>query len=136
MSITHHAHAAKQFVAALLLFANVPLFGATGTIFYNGSTDASPKTLRSISADGSNNREIPLSIPFPALPQVSRDGRSLLVTSGGPLASVMLSQNVFRIDLATGAIAPITHYVDTTLSWNCPILRLVSNWTLRRPPIF
>ena len=33
---------------------------------------------------------------------------------GGPLASVMWSQNVLRIDLTTGVTTAITHYVDTT----------------------
>jgi hypothetical protein len=105
--------AVRSFIAFFLL-TGLPVFGATGTIFYNSSTGSPAKTVRAISADGANSREISLSVPSPALPTVSRDGRSLLVTSGGPLASVMLSQNVFRIDLATGVTTPITHYVDTT----------------------
>lgn len=102
----------------LFLLVALPVFGATGTIFYNSSAGSPAKTVRTISADGSNSREISLVVPSPALPTVSRDGRSLLVTSGGPLASVMLSQNVFRIDLTTGATSPITHYVDTLSDGN------------------
>jgi hypothetical protein len=97
----------------LTLFA-MDVFGAAGTIFYNSSSGSPAMSVRATGADGSNPREIPLTVPSPAFPTVSRDGRSLLVTSGGPLASVMLSQNVFHIDLATGVTVPISHYIDTT----------------------
>ncbi|MBX3734698.1 MAG: hypothetical protein KF791_19150, partial [Verrucomicrobiae bacterium] len=98
----------------MTLLVVVELLGATGTIFYNTTSSGPPaRSVRAMGADGSNVREIPLIVPSPALPTVSRDGRALLVTSGGPLASVMLSQNVFHVDLSTGATVPITHYVDT-----------------------
>lgn len=98
---------------AFVFLTALPAFGATGTIFYNSSTVLPAKVVRAVSANGGTNREISLSVPSPALPVVSRDGRALLVTSGGPLASVMLSQNIFRIDLATGTNTTITHYRDT-----------------------
>ena len=102
----------RNFLAFVFLTA-LPALGATGTIFYNSSTNLPAKVVRAVSANGGTNREIPLSVPSPALPVVSRDGRALLVTSGGPLASVMLSQNIFRFDLATGTATTITHYRDT-----------------------
>ncbi len=112
MFMNKYAWEAMRTFLALCFLPILDLSAATGTIFYNSGSPA--KSVRAIGADGSNNREIPLSVPSPALPTVSRDGRALLVTSGGPLASVMLSQNVFHIDLATGVTTPISHYVDTT----------------------
>src|SRR5687767_11746477 len=87
---------------ALVFLTALPVFGATGTIYYNSSTALPIKVVRAVSANGATNREIPLPVPSPDLPVVSRNGRALLVTSGGPLAAVMLSQNVFHFDLNTG----------------------------------
>ncbi len=88
--------------------------GATGTIFYNQTASGSGlKTVHAIAADGSDDRLVSIPLPSPAQPVVSRGGRLLLVTSGGELSTVMRSQNVFSIDLASGAVLPITHYVDT-----------------------
>jgi hypothetical protein len=66
-----------------------------------------------IRADGSNDHPVPIALPFAAHPTVSRDGRHLLVTTADPVLTPMLSQNVFSVDLATGAGTRITHYVDT-----------------------
>lgn len=98
---------------ALVLLTALPVSGTTGTIYYNSYGVPPAKTVRAISADGTNGREISLPVPSPALPVVSRDGRWLLVSSGGPLASVMLSQNVFRTDLVTGVTTQATRFMDT-----------------------
>ncbi len=97
---------------SLLAWAQVR--GATGTIFYNrvSSAGAIP-TVRVIRADGSSDHPVPIALPFAAHPTVSRDGRYLLVTTADPVLTQMLSQNVFSVDLATGAATQITHYVDT-----------------------
>ena len=88
--------------------------GATGTIYFNRTTAASPiPTVRAIRADGSNEGPVPIALPSAAHPTVSRDGRYLLVTAVDPVLTVMISQNVFSVDLATGAATQITHYVDT-----------------------
>ncbi|WP_367872925.1 hypothetical protein [Luteolibacter sp. Populi] len=98
---------------ALVLLTALPVSGTTGTIYYNSYGAPPAKTVRAISVDGTNGREISLPVPSPALPVVSRDGRWLLVSSGGPLASVMLSQNVFRTDLVTGVTTQATRFMDT-----------------------
>jgi hypothetical protein len=98
---------------ALVLLTALPVSGTTGTIFYNSYNAPPAQTVRAISVDGTNDRAIALPVPSPALPVVSRDGRWLLVSSGGPLASVMLSQNVFRTDLVTGVTTQVTRFVDT-----------------------
>jgi hypothetical protein len=97
----------------LVLLTVLPVSGTTGTIFYNSYSAPPALTVRAISVDGTNDRAIPLPVPSPALPVVSRDGRWLLVSSGGPLASVMLSQNVFRTDLVTGVTTQVTRFMDT-----------------------
>jgi len=91
------------------------LHGADGTIYYNRPSNPTQiPAVRAIRANGSNDRPIPIVLPFAAHPVVSRDGRQLLVTSADPiLYNQMISQNVFRIDLATGVKSPISHYVDT-----------------------
>jgi hypothetical protein len=98
---------------ALVLLTALPVSGTTGTIYYNSYGVPPAKTVRAISVDGTNGREISLPVPSPAIPVVSRDGRWLLVSSGGPLASVMLSQNVFRTDLVTGVTTQATRFMDT-----------------------
>jgi hypothetical protein len=102
-------------LAGWSLFAGARVHGADGTIYYNRTANASSApAVRAIRADGSNDRPIPIALPFAAHPTVSRDGRHLLVTSADPvLFGQMISQNVFRVDLATGATTPITHFVDT-----------------------
>ena len=103
-----------RILAGCSLLACVQIHGATGTIYYNHTANASPlPTVRAIGADGSNDRFVPISLASAAHPTVSRDGRFLLVTSVDPVLTVMLSQNVFSVDLASGAATQITHYVDT-----------------------
>ncbi|MCW1915652.1 hypothetical protein OJ996_18850 [Luteolibacter sp. GHJ8] len=98
---------------AFALLAALPASATTGTIYYNSYSTAPAMNVRAIGVDGSNARTISLPVPSPALPVVSRDGRWLLTSSGGPLAHVMLSQNVFRTDLTNGATTQVTRFMDT-----------------------
>ena len=106
--------AAMRLLVGFSLVAGVRVHGSSGTIYYNHTPNA-PRVpgVRAIGADGSNDRPIPIALASAAHPTVSRDGRSLLVTSVDPLLLVMISQNVFSVDLVTGVTTPITHYVDT-----------------------
>ena len=107
--------AVMRVLVGFSLLAWRPVQGATGTIYYNRTTAASQiPTVRAIRADGANDRPIPIALPFANYPTVARDGRHLLVTTADPVfLTVMLSHNVFSVDLATGAATKITHYVDT-----------------------
>ncbi len=102
-------------VVGFALLTAAQVHGADGTLYYNRTTNPNPiPTVRAIRADGTNDRPIPIALPFAASPTVSRDGQYLLVTSADPiLFNQMISQNVFRVNLATGATTPISHYVDT-----------------------
>jgi hypothetical protein len=89
-------------------------FGAGGTLFYNRTVnDLGERTVRAIGTDGANDRLVPIALPSPAQPVVSSDGKKLLVSTGGELSAVMRSQNVYSVDLTSGAILPVTHYADT-----------------------
>ena len=101
-------------IAASLIGTSI-VHGADGTIYYNRVSNPSQiPTVRAIRANGTNDRPISIGLPFAANPVVSRDGSQLLVTSADPiLYNQMISQNVFRVNLATGATSPISHYVDT-----------------------
>jgi len=113
--IRHRMSVAMHLFVGLSLFAGTQVHGADGTIYYNRTSNPSLlQTVRAIRADGTNDRPIPIALPFAAHPTVSRDGRHLLVTSADPiLFNQMISQNVYRVDLATGATTPISHFVDT-----------------------
>jgi hypothetical protein len=65
----------------------VPLLhGADGTVYYNRvSSPSQIPTVRAIRANGTNDRPIPIGLPFAAHPVVSRDGNQLLVTSADPI---------------------------------------------------
>ena len=86
---------------------------ATGVIYFNRIPSVnSPATLNRANADGSAEQVMPVALPEAYWPSVSRDGSTLLVTSGEPGRPFKISNNVFAIDLASGALAQVTHFED------------------------
>ena len=86
---------------------------ADGTLFYNEvATPASPYVVRRVSADGMNAQVVPISLPSPGYPQVSRDGRRLLVTSSDPGRPFKISTNVYAVDLGTLTAVRVTNFED------------------------
>ena len=112
--------------AALLATAQVA-GAATGTIFFNGAESVqSPITLRSVNSDGTGLRIVPVDLPEPAFPVISRDGRQLLLTSGDPGRPFKISRNIFSLDLATGGLAKVTSFEDSARSGTGTITTLTN----------
>jgi len=99
------------FVAMVALIG--PTFGANGLIYYNRITSLNaPATLRRVGGDGTGDQALPVNLPSPIYPTISRDGRFLLVTSPDPGRPFKISNNVFIADLFTGALGRTTSYED------------------------
>ena len=99
-------------LCAIAAVTNV-LKGADGVIFYNQiSSPTAPIVLRLVNANGTGDQALPVNLPSPFQPSVSRDGRRLLVTSTDPGRPFKISNNVFVLDLVTGALGRTTSYED------------------------
>src|SRR5262249_7516116 len=66
--------------------------------------------LSQINSDGSGNVRLPVNLPEPGFPAVSRDGRYLALTSVDPAKAFSLSRDVFLMDLATGQLGKLTSF--------------------------
>ena len=103
----------------LCLVLALPTFaasGADGVIYYNRiPSSSSPVTLRRINGDGTGDQAVPIALPAPAIPTVSRDGRRLLVTSSDPGRPYKNSRNVYLQELPVAAPPRrITSYEDVS----------------------
>jgi hypothetical protein len=58
------------------------------------------------------DQAVPIALPSPAFPTVSRDGRFLLVTSPDPSRPFKFSHDVFMVDLSTMTHVRAVHFVD------------------------
>jgi WD40 repeat protein len=84
-----------------------------GTILYNNfdfSSGQPVAQLSRINPDGTGNRGIPVNLPEPGFPSVSRDGRYLALTSADPAKAFTLSRDVFLFDLVTAQSAKLTSF--------------------------
>jgi hypothetical protein len=99
-------------VALLLL----PLLGTAASlraqIAYAVTGPNGTLVLHQMNGDGSG--ESTISVPFsnPGFPTWSRDGQLLAFTASDPANPVSRGQNVYAVSRATGAITPLTHYLD------------------------
>ncbi|MBL9135077.1 MAG: PD40 domain-containing protein [Verrucomicrobiales bacterium] len=116
------------FLAILFLRPfSTPIDAATGSIFFNGAeSSVAPITLRRVNADGTGLRIVPVALPEPAFPVVSRDGRRLLLTSGDPGRPFKLSRNIFSLDLTTGGINKVTGFEDSVRTGAGPLVTLTN----------
>lgn len=116
-------------ILAFLLLGPVtgPVEAATGTIFFNGAeSPVASITLRRVSADGTGLRSVPVALPEPAFPVVSRDGRRLLLTSGDPGRPFKISRNVFSLDLISGQLVKVTGFEDSVRTGAGPLVTLTN----------
>jgi len=124
--------ASLEFVAWSLVWAFLVLMvpraeGATGTLFFNGAEfPSSTLTLRRVQADGTGLQIVPVPLPEPAFPVVSRDGRRLLLTSGDPGRPFKISRNIFSLDLITGGITKVTGFEDSVRTGEGPLITLTN----------
>lgn len=105
----------SRFLAFLFASSVAPtaLQAANGSIYYNEiATANSPVLLRRINGDGTGAQQLAINLPSTLYPAISRNGRILLVTSPDPGRPFKISQNVYVIDLITGAMGRATTYLD------------------------
>lgn len=87
--------------------------GANGVVYYNRITSLNtPATIRRIGGDGTGDQAVPVNLPSPIYPTISRNGRFLLTTSTDPGRPFKISNNVYVGDLLTGALFRTTSYED------------------------
>jgi hypothetical protein len=88
-------------------------FGANGVLYYNQITSpTTPALVRRINGDGTGDQLVPVNLPAPIYPTISRNGRFLLLTSTDPGRPFKISNNVYIADLFTGALFRTTTYLD------------------------
>ncbi|MFO1500879.1 MAG: hypothetical protein U1G07_21240 [Verrucomicrobiota bacterium] len=104
----------QRLIFCLLFFAATDLLhAANGVVYYNQVAALNaPALLGRINGDGTGNQQVTLGLPSPLYPTLSRDGRRLMVTSPDPGRPFKISQNVYVIDLVTGATGRATSYSD------------------------
>ncbi len=90
-----------------------------GTIYYNAYDFSSGQpvlTLDTIKPDGTAPSLLPVPLPEPAYPAVSRDGRLVAVTSADPQKRFTLSRDVFVENLVTTQLLQLTSFPNTWLN--------------------
>lgn len=117
---------------SVLTVQSVP--AADGVIHYNRFTGTNPATVRRIGGDGTADQPVPLALPEPTHPTVSRSGRFLMVTSRDPARPFMLTRNVFLFDLVTGSSGRVTTYFDEVVQngirFNRDLANLIGDTTI------
>lgn len=74
--------------------------------------------LRYLNPDGSGDTEFSGGVPNQVLPTWSHDGLFYSITKVDPAHANQLSQNVFSVDPATGAVTQVTNFQDTVNPFN------------------
>ncbi len=93
--------------------ASTVVQAANGVLYYNQiASPTAPVLLRRINGDGTADQPVLVNLPATLYPTISRDGRRLLVTSPDPGRPFKISQNVYVLDLLTGAFGRATSYQD------------------------
>src|SRR5258708_26074967 len=99
-------------VSAFIAVSSV-LDRANGVLYYNQIPfPTAPVLLRRINGDGTGDQPVFVNLPSTLYPTISRDGRRMLVTSPDPGRPFKISQNVYVMDLLTGALGRATSYQD------------------------
>jgi WD40-like Beta Propeller Repeat len=86
---------------------------APGEIVYNNydtSTGQALLQLSVINPNGTGDSRIPVNLPEPAYPAVSRDGTLVAVTAADPKKAFTLSRDVFILNPPSGQLAQLTSF--------------------------
>lgn len=117
----------KRIRSSIFIIALVVFFGTTGgsnaQIAYAATGPNGMLVLHQMNGDGTGESVIGVPFNNPGFPTWSRDGALLAFTASDPANTVSRGQNVYAVSRATGAITPLTHYLDIVDPANVVISR-------------